>query len=880
MAEIIERLTPHLADRYRLLRVAARGGTSVIIYAEDVRHDRPVAIKVFSGEFSALAGADRFIREIGILARLQHPNILPLIDSGTADGLLYYVMPFVQGESLRQRLVRDGAMPVQDALRLLREICDALRYAHEQGLVHRDIKPENILIASRHALVADFGVARATRASSDTTHTTAGIAIGTPAYMAPEQAAADPLTDHRADIYALGVLAYEMLAGRPPFEGDQPARVLAAHVTQPPPPLTGHRPDLPPGLDDVIMRCLAKRPGDRYDTAEALGDALEPFLLSSGALTPVGTRPVTRATQRRRLLLGALGVAVLAVGAILLSNRGGGPGLRVGDPRRLGVSGELELDPALSPDGSMLAYAAGINGRMRITVRLIAGSNPTVIAPDVEPNQRWPRWLPDGRIAFQAGPSVYAAPALGGQPEALVEGTGRTPVAGFDLSPDGARLAYFSEGVLRVRALDGSGAPTDLVRDDQGHSPAWSPDGRWLAYARGNADFVFSETLLGNIAPARLMLVPAAGGDPIPLTDGRTLAVSPAWADHRTLVYVQGHAAIRDVHSLRVSGRGRPDGAPVRLTTGLNPHGVRLTADRGAMVYSVLAHESNVWGVVLPARGEVSIQDAERITAGQQLIEDMDLLPGGGYMLFDSNVDGSQDIWLMMNLASGQAIQLTRDSTEEFGPAWSPDGKEIAYYAIRDGVRQVFVMRNTGKAARQVTVDSLQSHQPRWSPDGLHLVFNRTTGPGQSHIFVVDRNADSSWTAPRQVGGDPGAGANWSPDGRWIAFADPEGRIRLVRPEGGASRVVAGPEQTGGLRLRRPLWLIGEPALLARAEAPGGQGGIWRVPIDGGEPRELVRFDDPARPVYRDDFASDGERVLFTVSEISSGLWTAPLLRP
>ena len=226
MAEILERLTPHLADRYQLLRVAARGGTSVIVYAEDVRHSRPVAIKVFSGEFTSLAGADRFLREIGILARLQHPNILPLIDSGAADGMLYYVMPFVQGESLRQKLVRETRVPVQETVRLVLEICDALRYAHEQGLVHRDIKPENIMLASRHALVTDFGVARAMSASSggDSSRTTAGLAIGTPAYMSPEQAAADPATDHRADLYAVGILAYEMLSGRPPFIGDSATR--------------------------------------------------------------------------------------------------------------------------------------------------------------------------------------------------------------------------------------------------------------------------------------------------------------------------------------------------------------------------------------------------------------------------------------------------------------------------------------------------------------------------------------------------------------------------------------------------------------------------------------------------------------------------------
>jgi len=880
MAEIIERLAPHLADRYRLLRVAARGGTSVIVYAEDVRHERPVAIKVFSGEVTSLAGTERFLREIGILARLQHPNVLPLIDSGAADGLLFYVMPFVQGESLRQRLVREARLPVQDTLRLLIEVCDALRYAHEQGLVHRDIKPENIMLASRHALVADFGVARATtRAGDDALHTTAGLAIGTPAYMSPEQAAADPSTDHRADLYAVGILAYEMLAGRPPFDGEGAAQILAAHVMQAPLLLSALRADLPAGLEAVVMKCLSKRPADRYQSAAELAEALEPFLLSSGALTPVGTTPVSLAERRRWVLALVAAAAIGAAGFMVLGRGGSGPALQVGDPRRLGATGELELDPVLSPDGRLLAYAAGVNGAMRIQVRQISGGDPITVAQGVSGNQRWPRWSPDGsRIAFQTGGSIYTVPALGGSADAVVEGPPSAPIMGFDWSPDGTRLAWFAGGLLRVRGAQATGPPTDLLQDAQGHSAVWSPDGAWIAFVRGNADFVFSETLLGNVAPSQLMLVRAAGGTPVAVTDGRGLAVSPAWLDRRTLLYVQGRGGIRDVFRIRVAGNGHPDGEPTRLTTGLGPHGIVLTAG-GTLVYSVLSHESNVWSVPIPARGTASVRDAEPVTTGQQLVEDMDVLPGGGWMLYDSNLDGNQDIWLL-SLQSNQPIQLTRDSTEEFGPTWSPNGKEIAYYGIRDGVRQVFVMRSGGKGIRQVTTDSLQHHQPRWSPDGDHLVFNATTAAGVNQVFVVDRKPDSTWSAPRRVSEELGAGANWSTDGRWIAFADPEGHIRIVAPNGGKARVIAGPESANGQRLRRPLWVLGEPALLARAEAPGGLGGIWIVPMDGGTPRELVKFDDPARPVYRDDFASDGERVFFTIAELSSSLWSAPLTRP
>jgi Tol biopolymer transport system component len=428
-----------------------------------------------------------------------------------------------------------------------------------------------------------------------------------------------------------------------------------------------------------------------------------------------------------------------------------------------------------------------------------------------------------------------------------------------------------------VQDVHATGPPVELVLESEGHSVAWSPDGAWIAFVRGNADFVFSETLLGNVAPSELMVLPAAGGTPVAVTDGRALAVSPTWLDRRTLLFVQGRAGIRDVFRVRIKGNGKADGESTRLTNGLGPHGI-VAASGGTLVYSVLSHESNVWSVPMPERGAVTVREAEPVTTGQQLVEDMDVLPGGGWMLYDSNLDGSQDIWLL-SLQSNQPIQLTRDSTEEFGPTWSPNGKEIAYYSIRDGVRQVFVMRTGGKGMRQVTNDTLQHHQPRWSPDGERLVFNATTAPGVNQIFVVDRRQDSSWSAPRRVSEDAGSGANWSTDGRLIAFADPEGSLRVVTLDGGKARVVAGPGRAGGQRFRRPLWLVGEPALLARAEAPGGQGGIWLVPVDGGAPRELVKFDDPARPVYRDDFASDGERVYFTISELSSSLWSAPLTR-
>jgi tetratricopeptide (TPR) repeat protein len=265
---------------------------ATVYLAEDLKHRRKVAVKVLRPELAATLGPTRFVREIEIAAQLQHPHILPLLDSGEAAGFLYYVMPFIQGESLRDRLSTKGELPVAEATRLLRDVADALSYAHSRGVVHRDIKPDNVMLSGRHALVMDFGVAKAvSEATGRNSLTSVGIALGTPTYMSPEQAAADPHVDHRADIYALGAMGYELLAGKPPFVGMTPQQVLAAHVTETPKPVTDHRPSCPPALAEIVMRCLAKRPADRWQSAEEIVERLEAVGTPSGGMTPTQTQP-------------------------------------------------------------------------------------------------------------------------------------------------------------------------------------------------------------------------------------------------------------------------------------------------------------------------------------------------------------------------------------------------------------------------------------------------------------------------------------------------------------------------------------------------------------------------------------------------------------
>ena len=268
MDEMTQRLAGPIADRYQVERELGAGGMAVVYLAQDLRHGREVAIKVLRPELAATLGPERFLREIRLLARLQHPHILGLVDSGDAGGLLYYVMPYLAAGSLRARLDRERELPLADALQILREVAEALAHAHAEGIVHRDIKPENVLFSAGHAQVADFGIARIVGdAGRGAALTATGLVLGSPQYMAPEQAAGDPRTDHRADLYAFGALAYEMLAGVPAFTAGSATEFMALHMTQEPIPVSRRRPSVPAALDELVMRCLQKRPADRWQTA-------------------------------------------------------------------------------------------------------------------------------------------------------------------------------------------------------------------------------------------------------------------------------------------------------------------------------------------------------------------------------------------------------------------------------------------------------------------------------------------------------------------------------------------------------------------------------------------------------------------------------------
>jgi eukaryotic-like serine/threonine-protein kinase len=371
------RLRAALADRYPIERPLGRGGMATVYLARDVKHHRQVAIKVLHPELTAGLGTERFLREIRIEAGLQHPHILPLHDSGEADGFLYYVMPYVAGESLRQRLTRETRLPVEEALQLASDVADALGYAHEQGVVHRDIKPENILLSGGHALVADFGIAKAVEVAGDSRLTETGWGMGTPAYMSPEQILGDAV-DGRSDLYGLGCVLYEMLAGHPPFTGASARAVFTRHQLEPPPSMLGQRPDVPAHIEEALRKALAKHPGDRFSTT---GEFLEglglPDTRKPGAkLSPRPRLPEPRDRLHRikrlwspRLLAALAAAAALGAGGYLLALRPWRGGAAAGSAASVAV---LPIED-LGADTSQAYVSEGLTDELITNLAQIKG---------------------------------------------------------------------------------------------------------------------------------------------------------------------------------------------------------------------------------------------------------------------------------------------------------------------------------------------------------------------------------------------------------------------------------------------------------------------------------------------------------------------------
>ena len=358
MSEVQDRLEQALAGRYHIERELGQGGMGLVLLATDLKHGRKVALKVLRPEVAQALGA-RFLREIHVTAELSHPNILPLLDSGEAAGYTYYVTPFVEGESLRDRLTREQQLPLEDALGITREVADALSYAHSRGIVHRDIKPENILFEAGHAVVADFGISKTFTETDAQKLTESGLAVGTPLYMSPEQATGN-LVDARSDIYSLACVLYEMLAGAPPYVGLSAQAIIARKSLEPVPGIRVVRDTVPLTVERAVMRALEKVPADRFATAQQFAEALTatgPGLAASARLLSL---------TRSRLVAAASVIVVIAAASyvvLALRGTGGGAGVAAFNFTRVTADPGVEWFPSLSPDGQWVAYSGEVSGK-------------------------------------------------------------------------------------------------------------------------------------------------------------------------------------------------------------------------------------------------------------------------------------------------------------------------------------------------------------------------------------------------------------------------------------------------------------------------------------------------------------------------------------
>ncbi len=869
MMSAAERLSAALSDRYRLERELGAGGMATVYLAEDLKHHRKVAVKVLRPELAATLGPDRFDREIEVAARLVHPHILGLLDSGEAEGFFYYVMPYVEGETLRDRLARSGELPVHEAVRLLGEITDALAVAHKAGVVHRDIKPENILLSGRHAMVMDFGVAKAvTEASGRQQLTTAGVALGTPAYMAPEQATADPHLDGRVDIYALGVLAYEMLTGLPPFHGLNPQQTLAAQVTQAPVGVSQRRPGLSAALESVVMRCLAKRPADRFQTADELAAALEPLATPSGGMTPTHTVPIGAVTAPHGTpgwVRGALvGAVVLAGGAaaFALLNRAPATAALV-QPQQLTRSAGIQESPFITSDGKGVAYrirGPGDTAR-RVELRRGTDGSAVVLAEVGAPLG----WSPDGDRFLVATPrGLETVPALGGPSTLLVAGARHGT-----WSPDGQRLAYVRGDSVLLRA--GDGQSTLLAQTFDPHSLAWSSDGKWIAYVSDNSRYLLD----WNIAVSSLWLVPAAGGAAVQLTTGDALDLSPVWApDSRRLLFVSGRSRTRDIYQLNLGSDGSPRGEPAQITVGLNVSQIALAPDGEHLAYSVVTNRSNIWRVKEPATGPVSSRTAELVTTDQESIESFWISRDGQWLVFDSDRSGIQQIF-RRRLSGGDVQQITRGASPAFSVSLSPDGKQVGYHAIVNGLRRVFVTSSEGgEQPVQVSPGTFQDERnPQWSPDGQRLAWT-TIQNGVQRAQAVARVAQG-WSPPREVA-SPGTvvSSTWGDAARLLAIDTVNFRLIGVSADDRSSppRILYQATEATPKGLGAPVASADHRAVYFHS----GQG-IWVMPMQGGPLGPLVRFDDPLHPHATNARNVSGSAgfVYFTLQSPQSNIWTA-----
>jgi serine/threonine-protein kinase len=770
-------LNQALAGRYEVEREVGQGGMATVYVARDIRHNRRVALKVLHPDLAAALGAERFLAEITTTANLQHPHILPLHDSGDADGNLFYVMPYVEGETLRARLQREQLLPVEDAVRVAREVLSALDYAHRHGVVHRDIKPENVLLHDGSALVADFGISLAVSAASGPRMTQTGLSLGTPSYMSPEQAMGERVIDGRADIYATGATLYEMLIGEPPFTGPTSQAVVARLLTEEPRSLIAQRKMIPPNVDAAVRKALQKLPADRFASAAEMSSAIArtEFTIDVGTTT-IPPAAVKQARWRRVGIL--IGVAVAAsaagafVGAKLLASRPAfEPRTRFSfDAPTNGVAASAGI--AISPDGSRIVYAlSDSTGLWSLALRSLDNETPTVLA----------------------GTKMAARPVF---------------------SPDGRQIVFVQDGKLRRMSLDG-GAVTTIMTVGALANAAWVSDDVIFLFGRnmqrvspngGTVDTISTDSTRGPSAGVAILpgaqaaIIAEGRGQAMPelffysIVDRKVTPLGlvgggPTYVDGGYLLYVDLTGTL---FSVRIDPKdGKLLGKPVALVGG-----VRLYQFRA--MYAV-----SRFGTIVFAKGADGTGQNQLVTVDRTGRPTTLPLPVNAYRSPRYSPDGRRlamtisrgdgtnngDVWTY-DFASQRMNRLTFDGSS-ISPGWTADGRTITFTHREAATRiSAYNVAADGSGTAQLYFQSPAGlpYEATYTTDGKKIVFRVDAAAARGARDILIASVDSPQVArPLLASPFQEHEIALSPDNKWLAYvSDASGRseVYLKRIDG------------------------------------------------------------------------------------------------